>query len=103
MQATLTRLTAAVIGEAVCRYFSEAAEVVVCGGGAFNDTLMKMLAETCAPRRVASSASLGVAPEQVEALAFAWLAREFVEGRGANLPAVTGARGKRRLGALYPR
>jgi anhydro-N-acetylmuramic acid kinase len=103
VQATLTRLTAAVIGEAVGRYFSEAAEVVVCGGGAFNDTLMQMLAETCAPRRVASSASLGVAPEQVEALAFAWLAREFVEGRGANLPAVTGARGKRRLGALYPR
>ena len=103
VQATLTQLTAAAIGQAIDRYFAEAAEVVVCGGGAFNGTLMQMLAGHCAPRRVVSSAALGAAPEQVEALAFAWLAREFVEGRSASLPAVTGARGPRCLGALYPR
>ena len=103
VQATLTQLTAAAIGGAIGRYFAEAAEVVVCGGGAFNETLMKMLAEACAPRPVFASDALGVAPDRVEALAFAWLAREFVERRCANLPAVTGARGPRLLGALYPR
>ena len=103
VQATLTQLTAMVIGEAIGRYYDEAAEVVVCGGGAFNANLMARLAEACSPRPVVSSAALGVAPDQVEALAFAWLAREFVERRCANLPAVTGAGGRRRLGALYPR
>lgn len=102
VQATLTQLTATVIGRSVGRYFAEADEVVACGGGAFNPTLMRMLEEACAPRRVRSSAALGIAPDQVEALAFAWLAREFVEHRCANVPAVTGARGPRRLGALYP-
>jgi len=62
-----------------------------------------MLAEACAPRSVVASDSLGVSPDQVEALAFAWLAREFIEHRCANLPAVTGARGARPLGALYLR
>lgn len=103
VQATLTQLTAAVIGDTIGRYFAEAAEVVVCGGGAFNATLMSMLADACAPRRVVTSDALGVAPDEVEALAFAWLAREFIEQRCANLPAVTGARGPRPLGALYPR
>ena len=103
VQATLAQLTATVIADAIGRYFAEAADVVVCGGGAFNRTLMRRLAATCAPRPVFASEALGVAADQVEALAFAWLAREFVEGRSANLPAVTGARGPRRLGALYPR
>jgi anhydro-N-acetylmuramic acid kinase len=103
VQATLTQLTATVIGEAIGRYYDEAEEVVVCGGGAFNAHLMARLAEACSPRPVVSSAALGVAPDPVEALAFAWLAREFVERRCANLPAVTGAGGRRRLGALYPR
>ena len=103
IQATLTRLTALAIGQAIERYFAEAEDVVVCGGGAFNATLMRMLGETCAPRPVLGSDALGIAPEQVEALAFAWLAHEHLAGRAANVPAVTGARGPRRLGALYPR
>ena len=103
VRATLTQLTATVIGYAVEHYFAEAAEIVVCGGGAFNATLMRMLGEACAPRRVIASGALGVPADQVEAFAFAWLAREFVEQRCANLPAVTGARGHRPLGALYPR
>ena len=102
VQATLTQLTATVISNAIDRYFAEAADVVVCGGGVFNETLMHMLAEACAPRPVVASDALGVAADQVEALAFAWLAQEFVERRSANLPAVTGARGPRVLGCLYP-
>ena len=102
VQATLTRLTAATIGQAISRHVPHAADVLVCGGGAFNSTLMRMLGQECAPRAVASTASLGVAPDQVEAFAFAWFAREHVHGRPASMPAVTGARGSRVLGALYP-
>jgi anhydro-N-acetylmuramic acid kinase len=50
----------------------------------------------------ASTAALGVAPDQVEALAFAWLAQAFLARQAGNVPAVTGARGPRVLGALYP-
>jgi anhydro-N-acetylmuramic acid kinase len=102
VQATLTRLTAACIGRAIERFLARADEVLVCGGGAFNATLMRMLAQECAPRPVRSTAELGVAPDHVEALAFAWLAREHLQRRTASLPAVTGARGARILGALYP-
>lgn len=102
VQATLTRLTAAAIGQAIARYVAGATDVLVCGGGAFNATLMRMLQEECAPRPVASTQTLGVAPDHVEAFAFAWFAREHVHRRHASLPAVTGARGSRVLGALYP-
>ena len=49
-----------------------------------------------------STATEGVPVEQVEALAFAWLAREALAGRPGNLPEVTGAAGPRVLGAIYP-
>jgi anhydro-N-acetylmuramic acid kinase len=102
VQATLTRLTATAIGQAIARHAANAGDVLVCGGGAFNATLMRMLAEECAPRPVASTGSQGVAPDHVEAFAFAWFAREHVLGRAASLPSVTGARGMRILGAMYP-
>jgi anhydro-N-acetylmuramic acid kinase len=103
VQATLTRLTAVCIAQALQRSWPRAQEVVVCGGGVFNATLMRMLAEECAPLPVVSSATLGIAPDHVEALAFAWLACEHMEGRYGNLPAVTGARAGRVLGARYPK
>lgn len=102
VQATLTRLTAAVIGRAVAAHAADAADLLVCGGGAFNPVLMRMLQEECAPRPVRSTAHCGVEPDQVEALAFAWLAREHLARRPASLADVTGARGSRVLGALYP-
>jgi len=103
VQATLTEFTASVIATAIERWQPTAADILVCGGGAFNTTLMQALRSHCSPRPVAGSDTAGVRPEQVEAFAFAWLAREFVAGHPSNLPEVTGARGKRRLGALYPR
>jgi len=72
-------------------------------GGARNATLMRALKSELAPRRVATTADEGVPVEHVEALAFAWLAREAMAGRAGNLPAVTGAHGPRVLGAIYPR
>ncbi|HXY05800.1 MAG TPA: anhydro-N-acetylmuramic acid kinase [Burkholderiaceae bacterium] len=103
VQASLARFTAVTIAQAMQRCWPQAQEVVVCGGGAFNACLMRMLAEECAPVPVTSSASLGIAPDHVESLAFAWLAREHILGRSGNLTAVTGARAPRILGARYPK
>ena len=103
IQATLVALTARTIGDAIRAYAPDADEILACGGGARNATLMRALAAEVAPRKLGTTADEGVPIEQVEALAFAWLAREALAGRPGNLPEVTGARGKRILGAVYPR
>jgi anhydro-N-acetylmuramic acid kinase len=103
VQATLLALTAQSIAAAIERYCSEANEILICGGGAKNATLMHALANAMSSRRVVTTAEYGVAVEHVEALAFAWLAREAMAQRPGNLPAVTGASGPRVLGAIYPR
>jgi anhydro-N-acetylmuramic acid kinase len=103
VQSTLVALTARTIADAIRTHAKDAAEVLACGGGARNATLMKTLRAELAPRRVATTADEGVPVEHVEALAFAWLAREAMAGRPGNLPAVTGARGPRVLGAIYAR
>lgn len=100
--ATLTRLTCVVVASAIDRWFPQAVDVVLCGGGTRNLTLRRMLADECAPRQVISSSAVGVEPDHVEALAFAWLAHAHVTRRNGNVPSVTGARGGRVLGALYP-
>jgi anhydro-N-acetylmuramic acid kinase len=100
VQATLSALTAGTIAQA-CLAF-DAQECRVCGGGALNTHLMERLAELMPRMEVTSTTSLGIDPGAVEALAFAWLARERMAGRPANLPAVTGATGPRVLGAVYP-
>ncbi len=102
-QATLTALTARTIADAIRAHAAGATEVLVCGGGANNGALMRMLGAELDNRTVATTAEHGVAVEQVEALAFAWLARETIAGRPGNLATVTGARGPRVLGAIYPR
>jgi anhydro-N-acetylmuramic acid kinase len=103
VQATLVALTARTIADAIRAYAPSADEILVCGGGANNATLMHALAGELAPRKLRSTGEEGVPVEQVEPLAFAWLARETLAGRAGNLPAVTGAKGKRILGAIYPK
>ena len=103
VQATLSALTAGTIAHAVSAHAPSADEILVCGGGANNATLMRQLAAEVAPRSVVTTAVAGIATDHVEALAFAWLAREALAGRPGNLPAVTGAAGLRVLGAIYPR
>jgi anhydro-N-acetylmuramic acid kinase len=102
VQTTLTRLTATTIARAIAAYVPRASEVFLCGGGAFNGALVQMITQECAPRSVATTTELGVAPDHVEAIALAWLARSHVQRTPGNLPAVTGARGPRVLGCLYP-
>jgi len=103
VQATLTRLTAVSLAQAIKRDGAHADAVYVCGGGAYNATLLQELAKELPSMKVESTQALGVAPSQVEALAFAWLAWRFTQRKPGNLPAVTGAKGLRVLGALYPR
>ena len=104
VQFTLTRLTAVTIAAAIRCYGPDADAVYVCGGGACNGTLLRELAVALdGQATVESSAALGVAPNRVEALAFAWLACRFTQREAGNLASVTGAKGGRILGALYPR
>lgn len=103
VQATLTQLTARTIADAIRQESKEVDAVYVCGGGAYNGTLLRMLQVALGPGvAVESTAALGVAPNRVEALAFAWLGYRFMAREPGNMPAVTGAQGLRILGALYP-
>ncbi len=101
VQATLAELTAATIADALHRQPEPIEELFVCGGGAYNGDLMARLAARLAGCRVTTTAELGLAPEWVEACAFAWLARQRLLELPGNLPAVTGARRPAVLGGLY--
>jgi anhydro-N-acetylmuramic acid kinase len=101
VQATLLELTVRSVCEAIFRYAPETLDVLVCGGGVHNPVLMERLRAVLAPRPVRSTATFGVDPDYLEAMAFAWLARQRLLRLPGNLPAVTGARGPRVLGAVY--
>jgi anhydro-N-acetylmuramic acid kinase len=102
VQRTLAVLSARTIAAAISTYCTGATEVLICGGGAHNKTLMLELESVLSPRRVRTTAEEGVPVDQIEALAFAWLARETLAARPGNIEAVTGARASRVLGAIYP-
>ncbi len=99
VQATLTELTAITASHQISRFTNgldnsvenPTAEVYVCGGGALNSYLMTRLQAHLPHCKVATSAALGLEPTWVEAVAFAWLARQTLMGETGNLPAVTGA------------
>lgn len=102
VQATLLELSARSLLEAIEANAPDATRVLICGGGAYNTALMRRLSGLAKGRQVASTADYGVEPAWVEAVAFAWLARQTLLGLPGNLPAVTGAKGLRLLGAIYP-
>ena len=102
VQATLTELTARVCADDVQRFAPGAATLVVCGGGALNGCLMQRLQALLPAVNVVSSQALGLPPLQVEAAAFAWLARRALLREPGNLQKVTGAKGARILGGIYP-
>jgi anhydro-N-acetylmuramic acid kinase len=102
VQATLTAFSATACAHDLRRHLPDAGQLLVCGGGALNETLMSHLREALPGVLVESTQAHGLPPLQVEASAFAWLARAFVRRQAGNLVAVTGARGPRVLGALYP-
>lgn len=102
VQTTLAELTASVCATCVKRYGSESRTLIVCGGGAFNSHLMSRLQALLPGLNVTSSQAYGLPPSQVEAAAFAWLARNALLRKTSSLKKVTGAVGARILGAIYP-
>ena len=102
VQASLAELTARSIGDAIAKSCPGAEEVYLCGGGVRNTDLVKRIARALAGISVASTERLGIHPDWVEATAFAWLAQRALKRETGNLPAVTGAKGARVLGAIYP-
>lgn len=102
VQATLVELTALSASRGIRALARDTREIYVCGGGAANPVLMWALAQYLPGRKLQTTDALGVPPQQVESLAFAWLAYVHLAGMAGNVPAVTGARGPRILGAYYP-
>lgn len=105
VQRTLLELTASPIDACVSSYQRNSGqalrELIVCGGGAFNTALMQRLQASLPSCKVISSAERGLPPQDVEATAFAWLAKQCVERVALPLTSVTGARGPRILGGIY--
>ena len=107
VQATLLHLTVDSALQALECHAPQTQTLIVCGGGARNTALMNLFKASSQavfknPLEIVTSDALGVDPQLVEGLAFAWLAWAHKEKRPANLPAVTGAKGPRILGACYP-
>jgi anhydro-N-acetylmuramic acid kinase len=102
IQNTLAEFTASPCISCASSYGKDSAELIVCGGGAFNTHLMQRLQAGLPAMQVRASDAHGLPPLQVEAAAFAWLARQAVRRHPGNLASVTGAAGPRVLGAIYP-
>lgn len=102
IQATLRELTAQTVCDAVITSMPTAKRVLVCGGGTHNSALMQRLDELLVEQHVASTAEEHIDPDWVEAMAFAWLAKQTLETKTGNLPEVTGASQAVVLGAIYP-
>jgi anhydro-N-acetylmuramic acid kinase len=100
VQATLLEYTAASIAADVRRHAPDAS-VYACGGGAHNAALLAALARRLAPNRVSTTDVLGLDPDYVEAIAFAWFAGRTLSGLPSSAGSVTGARGARVLGGIY--
>lgn len=102
VQRTLCYFTALTIAAEVHKLMPNG-EVYICGGGAANPLLMQDIAAALTDKySLASTAVLGIEPDWVEAMAFAWLAKRHVHQQPGNLPAVTGASRRAILGSCYP-
>ena len=101
VQATLCELTAITIANDIKKFCPDINAVYSCGGGAFNIFLHERLSELLPNVKISSTQELGIDPLWVEAIAFAWLAKQRVEKKTGNLPSVTGAKEKAMLGTIY--
>ena len=100
-QATLLELTAITISNAITRFAKDTEEMLICGGGIHNVAIMQRLTDLLPDMAINSTKKYGVDPDAVEAITFAWLAKQRLEGRAANLPSVTGAKMPVILGGVY--
>lgn len=103
IQATLLQLTCCSIRDAIRRWATDTQEILVCGGGVHNEALINTLSEQLEDTQVTSTShGTGIDPDWVEAMAFAWLAKETLHHRTGNVPAATGASHRVILGGIYP-
>jgi len=101
LQATLLELTAITITDAIKHHATQTQEVYICGGGSNNRYLMQRLSDYLQPLPVADTTMLGLAPDWVEAVGFAWLASQALAGLAVNTTPITGARHAVICGAIY--
>ncbi len=102
VQTTLAELTATSIAMAIRSHGLDKAEVYLCGGGSHNQHLQQRIQTLLPNYSVTTTAALNLHPDWVEAVAFAWLAKQTLDDLPGNMPTVTGASGHRILGAIYP-
>lgn len=102
VQATLSQFTCESVATAIEQYLPAVERLIVCGGGVHNSHLIESLQRRLPGIQIESSEQHGVHPDWVEAIAFAWLARQTLQGLPGNLPAVTGADRPLVLGAIHP-
>jgi anhydro-N-acetylmuramic acid kinase len=101
VQATLLALTARTIAQEIDKLTQRDCEVLVCGGGAYNTHLMHTLQTLLPKTTVSSTLIVGIAPEWIESMAFAWLAKQTMQRQTGNISAVTGASEEVILGGVY--
>jgi len=102
VQATLLELSAVTVSQALHAHLPNVQRALVCGGGVHNRHFIQRLCAHLPEVNVFSSLEIGIDPDYMEAMGFAWLARQTVLGLPGNAPSVTGAMGERILGAIYP-
>lgn len=102
VQATLLALTVESIASHIEQLDPKScSEIYICGGGSHNRQLVKHLTLRLQPRPVQTTTALDIDPDWVEAIAFAWLAKQTLQGLTGNIPSVTGARRETVLGGIY--
>lgn len=101
IQATLQHLTVRTIANSIQQLQIKPDEVIICGGGVHNKHIVSLLSKTLGDVPVLSTADLGIDPNCVEAMAFAWLAKQRLDNLPGNIPSVTGAKKEVLLGGVY--
>ena len=101
IQATLMELSATTIADAVMKYASKFSEVIICGGGVKNASLIKTIEKLLKDFKITTTSDYGLSPDCIEAVTFAWLAKTRMENQPSNIPTVTGATQKAILGGIY--
>ncbi len=101
VQATLLQLTSRAITDTILKWFPDTTEVYLCGGGARNIALTSRIQISLPGKKVAPTDVLGINADWLEAFAFAWLAKQNIQGVPSSIPSVTNAKGERILGAVY--
>lgn len=101
VQATLCELVAISIAKAIQGFESTQGVILLCGGGSKNTYLRNRIQQHCHLHQLLLTDDRGVPSDWVEAMAFAWMAKQTLEGKTSNLPEVTGAKNQTILGGIY--